>query len=90
MSATPDLTKSALSIHRPEKVIGFCLEDQNLEQAAQEKLIDKGLDIIIANKSAVIGQNTRDVSIYRKTDKSPIILKNASLEEISHTILSCI
>jgi phosphopantothenoylcysteine synthetase/decarboxylase len=46
-------------------VVGFALEDGAVRKSAEEKLKDKNLDMIIANKPAAIGAD--DVAVHIKT-----------------------
>ena len=52
---------------RPKLVIGFAAETKNLEQHAKQKLIDKNLDVIVANnvteKGAGFSIDTNKVTI---------------------------
>ncbi len=61
---TVDILKWAAA-HRKkhQKVIGFALEDKNIKTGAEKKLIDKRLDMIIANKPATIGSQETSVQI---------------------------
>jgi len=47
-------------------VVGFALEDKNLRKNAEKKLIDKNLDMIIANTPAAIGAEDTAVQIKQK------------------------
>jgi phosphopantothenoylcysteine decarboxylase/phosphopantothenate--cysteine ligase len=48
LQPNPDILKS-LGKNRPQIVVGFALEVENLEARANDKLRDKGLDMIVAN-----------------------------------------
>jgi phosphopantothenoylcysteine decarboxylase/phosphopantothenate--cysteine ligase len=48
---------------KKQLVIGFALEDKNPRINAQKKLVDKNLDMIIANKPEAIGSNETEVQI---------------------------
>ncbi len=64
LKPTVDILKWAAA-HRKkhQKVIGFALEDKNIKAGAEKKLIDKHLDMIIANKPAAIGSQRISVQI---------------------------
>jgi len=44
-------------------VVGFALEDKNLRKNAEKKLVEKNLDMIIANNPSAIGDDEIDVDI---------------------------
>jgi phosphopantothenoylcysteine decarboxylase / phosphopantothenate---cysteine ligase len=44
-------------------VVGFALEDKNIRQNAEKKLIEKNLDMIIANSPAAVGADESAVQI---------------------------
>ena len=81
-----DILAKVGELKKQQKLIGFCLEDQNLEAAAKDKLQRKNLDYIVANKSEVIGKDIRSVQIY---DKSGLVqaIDKADLLEISYQLL---
>ena len=64
-----DLSKGA---KRPNLVIGFAAETEELVKNAKEKLKSKGCDLIVANKinkdSTVFGSEHNEVSIITNTD----------------------
>ena len=64
-----DLSKGA---KRPNLVIGFAAETEELVKNAKEKLRSKGCDLIVANKinkdSTVFGSEHNEVSIITNTD----------------------
>ena len=64
-----DLSKGA---KRPDLVIGFAAETEELVKNAKEKLKSKGCDLIVANKidkdSTVFGSENNEVSIITNTD----------------------
>lgn len=62
---TPDILKSLAESKTSTQVfIGFCLEDDNLDDVAQEKLKKKKCNYIIANTSANFGADTRSIRIF--------------------------
>lgn len=44
-------------------VVGFALEDKNLRRNAEKKLVEKNLDMVIANSPAVVGADESTVQI---------------------------
>ena len=51
--------------------MGFALEDRDVRRRAEAKLIDKGLDMVIANSPAAIGASSSSLQI--KTRQGPWI-----------------
>ena len=47
----------------PRFIVGFALEDKNLQRNAEKKLKEKNLDMIIANTPAAIGSDSATVQI---------------------------
>jgi phosphopantothenoylcysteine decarboxylase/phosphopantothenate--cysteine ligase len=69
-------------------VVGFALEDKNLRQRAGQKLREKNLDMIIANKPDAIGADKSSVQIniagrkwlrLTRTSKTTVAKKVVSL-----------
>ena len=58
-------------------VVGFALEDRKLRERAEQKLMAKNLDMIIANKPAAIGAEKSTVEI-KERDRSWFKIKNTS------------
>lgn len=93
----PDILKS-LSNHkdRPDLVVGFAAETDNLIENAQSKLTRKGCDWIVANDVSlgtdVMGGDENKVTIVTPTDKiswgpdSKVVLANKLVEKIIETI----
>ena len=50
-------------------VVGFALEDKDLRKNAERKLIEKNLDMIVANRSSVIGDENTEVQIKTSKEK---------------------
>ncbi|AGA65179.1 Phosphopantothenoylcysteine decarboxylase / Phosphopantothenoylcysteine synthetase [Liberibacter crescens BT-1] len=64
MQENPDILKTiGCHCNRPDVVIGFCLETQDLERNAKEKLIDKRADLILANYVQNIGRESNQVMV---------------------------
>ncbi len=67
---------STLNKNRPELIIGFSLETDNLEETAKEKLKSKSCDWIIAN-----GHHNGKESVFDSEMNSVKLIKNDSLED---------
>jgi phosphopantothenoylcysteine decarboxylase/phosphopantothenate--cysteine ligase len=49
--------------HRPKIIVGFALEDRNLQANAERKIREKNLDVIVANTPGAIGADTSTLHI---------------------------
>ena len=85
----PDILKTISNCsNRPNIVIGFAAETENLQEAAKEKLLRKGCDIIVANdvsqEYSTFGSNTNKVYILdeNNTHELPILTKSQVANEI--------
>ena len=71
--------------NRPQLVIGFAAETQNIFQNAKKKLVSKGCDWIIANdvntKSGFMGKNENEIKII--TEDSSEDIKKTTKKEIA-------
>ena len=67
---------STLNKNRPELIIGFSLETDNLEEKAKEKLKNKSCDWIIAN-----AHHNGKESVFDSEMNSVKLIKNDSLED---------
>ncbi len=67
-----DIVKHIAGNKLPHQVIiGFSLETENLLENASKKLIDKNLDMIVANNQEALGNYQSQISIiYPSTDKT--------------------
>jgi phosphopantothenoylcysteine decarboxylase / phosphopantothenate---cysteine ligase len=62
LKPTPDILKWAGSQKLKNQIlIGFALEDKNLRRNAEKKLIEKNLDMIVANSPAAVGADESTV-----------------------------
>jgi len=88
LKPTADILKWA-GIHKKKNqiVVGFALEDKNLWANAEKKLIEKKLDMIIANTSAAIGAEQASVQI-KMPDHKWIKLPKANKITIAGKIIS--
>ena len=82
---TIDILKWAGGHKRNQIIVGFALEDQNLLDNAQDKMILKNMDMIVANTPAAISANNSEVHI-RTTDSGwmhyPLADKNQTAKRI--------
>jgi phosphopantothenoylcysteine decarboxylase/phosphopantothenate--cysteine ligase len=70
---------------RPAVLVGFALETENLEQAAREKLKQKGADLIVANEAREgLGKDTNRATLVdaAKTIRLPQMTKRALADQI--------
>lgn len=68
-------------------VVGFALEDKNLQKNAAKKLKDKNLDVIIANNPSSIGAEKSTVYIKRK-NKDWLNIRNANKALIAKKVIN--
>ena len=85
----PDIAKWAGRNKKNQIVVGFALEDKSMRKNAEKKLIEKNLDMIIANTPAAIG--TDKVSVQIKTPvskwaKLPFATKAVTAKRIIRSI----
>jgi phosphopantothenoylcysteine decarboxylase / phosphopantothenate---cysteine ligase len=89
LEATADILAEIGSKYSEKRLIGFCLEDHDLETKAKEKMKKKNLDYIVANTSNNIGKQTRSFTIYaQKSDKQKF--ENISLNDTVVKLLKLI
>ena len=70
LKPTADILKWAGNHKKKNQiVVGFALEDKNLRANAEKKLIEKKLDMIIANTTAAIGAERSTVQIKTSAGK---------------------
>ena len=88
----PDILKS-LPNKSDRVLVGFALETENLLKNARKKLIDKNLDLIIANKvdrkNLPFGEGRKSFVFLKKKEK-PVYFKNKTKREIAGTILDIV
>ena len=90
----PDILKtiSKMKINRPELVIGFAAETNNVDFNAKEKLVSKKVDMIISNdvSNTAIGFDVDDNEVNVITNKESIFLKKDKKIRIAREILNII
>ena len=60
LERTADILGEASARRRGQVLVGFCLETEDLEARAREKLKAKGLDLVVANGPEAIGAERRE------------------------------
>ena len=98
LTQNPDIlrTISNLKIDRPDLVVGFAAETQNVVENAKTKLASKGCDLIIANDvgagSDVMGGAQNTVHIVSKTDVEdwPQMPKHQVAEKLMAYLATCL
>ena len=90
LKKTPDILMTLAQEKKDQVVVGFAAETQNVEGYAQEKLIRKNLDMIVANdvgqKDAGFDVDTNRVVIIKATGER-VALPLAEKREIADRIL---
>lgn len=88
LEKTADILRT-LSLKKGERqTIGFCLTDQDLESTARKKLLDKQLNLIIANGPESFGKASRDVVFV--TESQSKTYQNIPILELALQILATI
>jgi phosphopantothenoylcysteine synthetase/decarboxylase len=88
LKRTEDILAWAGKHKKNQCVVGFALEDRNLQANAQKKLISKNADMIIANTPAAIG--AENSSVYLKTLHSAWIKLEGKKDHLSSMIFKAI
>jgi phosphopantothenoylcysteine decarboxylase/phosphopantothenate--cysteine ligase len=79
-------SKSRATSHKPRIIVGFALEDKNLLQNAEKKLIEKKLDMIVANDISAI--ESQETTVHIKTASADWqTIKNATKTSIAKRII---
>ena len=92
LTPTVDILAELGKIKTHQFLVGFCLESENLKAEAQRKLLDKKLDMIIANGTETLGSNqSRSIIITKhKEIELPLLRKEVVAEKIlSEIMASC-
>ena len=83
----PDIIKAVASRRRPGQiVVGFALETRGLARSARAKLIDKDLDLIVANGPASLSSQRARVTLVSR--RSTRRLPRSSKARVARAILS--
>ena len=89
LKPTKDILKWAGQNKKGQIVAGFALEDKNIRENAQRKLVEKKLDMIIANTPAAIAAEKSVVQIKTADSdwvKLPLATKAATAKKIIRLI----
>jgi phosphopantothenoylcysteine decarboxylase/phosphopantothenate--cysteine ligase len=82
LKPTPDILKWAgRQKKQGQMLVGFALEDRDLRASAERKMLEKNLDVIVANAPGAIGADTSTLHI--KTTNSDWIEINAARKAAS-------
>ena len=90
LQRTADILREVAAMKQArQQVCGFSMETENLEENSRKKLVEKGLDLVVANnlkvEGAGFGVDTNVVTLISRqgTEQLPILTK----EEVAHRIL---
>ncbi|RHW36463.1 bifunctional phosphopantothenoylcysteine decarboxylase/phosphopantothenate--cysteine ligase CoaBC [Neobacillus notoginsengisoli] len=90
LERTKDILKELGTLKTHQVLIGFAAETNNLEEYARKKLLEKNVDLIVANnvktKGAGFGSETNIVTLFRR-DGSGESLPIMSKHEVAKRIL---
>jgi len=88
---TPDIIKALGKLKNGQKIVGFAAETENVEQYARQKLMEKNMDIIVANDVSIesIGFNS-DYNAVKliKRDGSVLDVPKSLKYDVAHIILN--
>lgn len=70
-----------------QKLIGFAAETENIMEYAKGKLVNKNLDMIVANHASNMQSNFNSVTLIKK-DGEAISIENREKEKIAYDILN--
>lgn len=85
LEPTPDILSSIKGYKNHRLFIGFALESNDLVRNSKKKLIEKGLDLVIANTPDAMGSNT--VSGYFVTERDSQPFQSYSKSQLAKEIL---
>lgn len=91
LKTNPDILAQLGKRKKPSQtLVGFCVETNNLERNARQKLREKKCDWIVANKATSIGSNTSQALLIHKNGKTstlPQLPKNKLATRILSYVL---
>jgi phosphopantothenoylcysteine decarboxylase/phosphopantothenate--cysteine ligase len=91
LKPTPDIVKKLSSQRKAQFIVGFAAETEDMEHNAREKIIDKDLDLIVANdiNKGVFGIDNTWISLL---DRRGVIARYADIskKEAAEIILSTV
>ena len=85
-----DILKEVTKIENPPFTVGFAAETDNLIAYAKKKLVEKKLDMIVANDVSgglVFGGDYNQVYIISKNNSEPIFISQALKSDVARAIL---
>ena len=87
LERTTDILLQMSKRRRRQTLIGFCLETEDLERRAREKLEVKQLDLVVANGPEAIDAARQDALILARGGEREV-LQNVTKEELAEAILA--
>jgi phosphopantothenoylcysteine decarboxylase/phosphopantothenate--cysteine ligase len=90
LERTADILLHMSKRRRRQTVVGFCLETDELERRAREKLQVKRLDLVVANSPAAIGAERQDAILLtsHKTQRLTQVTKEELAEQVLETAIA--
>jgi phosphopantothenoylcysteine decarboxylase/phosphopantothenate--cysteine ligase len=89
LERTADIVAQMSKRRRRQTVVGFCLETDNLEQQAREKLQVKQLDFVVANGPEAIDADRQD-ALLLTTDGRAERFTDLPKEELARRLLAVV
>jgi len=87
LERTTDILLQMSKRRRRQVLVGFCLETEDLERRAREKLEVKQLDLVVANGPEAIDAPRQDALILARGGQREV-LQNVTKEELAEAILA--
>lgn len=89
LKPNPDIVAEIARRRRTGQVIaGFALETRRRLASAREKMIRKGLDLIVANGPASLGGRVSQAEIISKSNGKPRVLSFSSKASVARAVLA--
>jgi phosphopantothenoylcysteine decarboxylase/phosphopantothenate--cysteine ligase len=87
LERTTDILLQMSKRRRRQTLVGFCLETEDLERQAREKLQVKQLDLVVANGPQAIDAPRQDALILARGGQREL-LQNVTKDELAEAILA--
>jgi len=87
LERTTDILLQMSKRRRRQTLVGFCLETEDLERRAREKLEVKQLDLVVANGPEAIDAARQDALILARGGQREV-LRNVTKDELAKAILA--
>jgi len=87
LERTTDILLQMSKRRRRQVLVGFCLETEDLERRAREKLEVKQLDLVVANGPEAIDAARQDALILARGGQREV-LRNVTKDELAKAILA--